>query len=462
MLDSLDTLDYLKTRLRDLVWRLTPVDGEGFLSLVLDLPGTVPDLPRISGPQFQFQRGRKNRLRMGLGIAAEWRAAGPHRLEDLRRQARTLSAVWRQEDPDQTGFRGFALVGFSAHPATPGAKASHALPEALIWVPELAVQRDGDQAVLVLTTRLPARRADLLRRWDARLEQLVPALHRPASGPAQPAALARGDDTPDRTGWASLVRSGLRGIADREFDKVVVTRRLRIRSSRRFDIHRLMAGLRTSYPSCQVIHVHRSGTSFAAATPERLLSLRGQRAEADALAGTASRGVGPAEDDALARALQCSAKNLHEHRLVVEAIREALSPQLAEIHIPRRPRIMKLNNAQHLWSPIRARLRAASDLLELAGLLHPTPATNGQPRAAADRWLRRMEPFQRGWYTGVAGIMEPDLTGELWVLLRCASIRGDTADLYAGAGIVDGSDPAAEWQETEHKLGAMLTALQCA
>jgi menaquinone-specific isochorismate synthase len=89
MLDSLDTLDYLKTRLRDLVWGLSQTDGEGLLSLVLDLPGTVPDLSRVTGPQFHFLHGRRKALRMGLGIAGEWRAAGPDRLGDLRHHAKT-------------------------------------------------------------------------------------------------------------------------------------------------------------------------------------------------------------------------------------------------------------------------------------------------------------------------------------------------------------------------------------
>ncbi len=98
----------------------------------------------------------------------------------------------------------------------------------------------------------------------------------------------------------------------------------------------------------------------------------------------------------------------------------------------------------------------------LAELLHPTPATNGEPRREASAWLSHCDPFDRGWYTGAAGLVEPDLSGELWVLLRCADIHNQTADLFAGAGIVEGSDPALEWRETEHKLDAMLSALRFA
>ncbi len=103
-----------------------------------------------------------------------------------------------------------------------------------------------------------------------------------------------------------------------------------------------------------------------------------------------------------------------------------------------------------------------TDLLDLAHRLHPTPATNGEPRRAARHWLRLAEPDGRGWYTGAAGVLEPDLSGELWVLLRCAEVTGEEAQLYAGAGIVAGSDPLAEWRETAHKLSAMATALRFA
>jgi isochorismate synthase EntC len=110
----------------------------------------------------------------------------------------------------------------------------------------------------------------------------------------------------------------------------------------------------------------------------------------------------------------------------------------------------------------RPRRDADANVFRLAERLHPTPATNGQPRERAREWLRVGEPFERGWYTGAAGIVEPDLSGELWVLLRCARICGDRAELYAGAGVVSGSDALSEWDETEAKLQAMLTALRYA
>ncbi|MBK1702630.1 isochorismate synthase, partial [Thiococcus pfennigii] len=277
-----------------------------------------------------------------------------------------------------------------------------------------------------------------------------------------PVALARCDNAPDVAGWERLVEAALAEIAAGRLAKAVVSRRLRVAAADPFDLDRLMSALGELFPSCQLVHLRRDETSFVAATPERLLTQRGDEVEVDAIAGTVARAADPGRDAALAEALLASTKDRHEHDLVIEAVREALGHCADEIRVPPSPTIMQLRNAQHLWSPVRARLHPDSDVFRLAELLHPTPATNGEPRAAASAWLREAEPFERGWYTGAAGIVAPDLTGELWVLLRCARLREATADLYAGAGIVAGSDPLCEWQETEDKLAAMLTALRFA
>jgi menaquinone-specific isochorismate synthase len=462
MLAPLDTLDHLKARLREALGRRAPLVGDGILSLVLELPEVPTCMPRLEGAQFHLAHAHRGELCVGYGVAREWSAAGPERLSRLREQAERLSVGWSNLDPDETGFTGLALLGFAARPSAGEPPAHWGFPDALLWVPEVALRVRRGQAALVLSAPRPAAADDLRHRWTTLLDRLVPAFSRPAPGPLRPARLSRREDTPDASGWDALVRSALGRIRAGELEKVVVARRLRVEGSRRFDLGRLHTALRFFFPSCQILDIRRGGTSFVAATPERLLTLRGNRVEADALAGTASRAAEAQRDGALARALRSSPKNLHEHRLVVEAIREALGPCAARVEAADTPGIMQLNNAQHLWTRISAHLAVPTDIFTLAERLHPTPATNGQPRWEAGAWLQRADHFERGWYTGAAGIVEPDLSGELWVLLRCAAVRDHTADLYAGAGIVPGSDPALEWRETEDKLAAMLTALRFA
>jgi len=406
-------------------------------------------------------------MRAGFGIAHELRAAGPNRLSELGARARALSPRWQQIDPDETGFHGFALLGFAADPDAPnhphaGEYPPEGLPNALLWVPELALWRVQDQAAVILTTPLPVAREWLRRRWLSLLGQLALSLSEPLPEPLTPGPLEHLGSLPGLRDWQRLVDSTLCEIQDGCMTKAVLSRRIRLRGHRTFDLRRLQYVLTWLFPACQVIRIAHGPGSFLAATPERLVRIQGRHVEVDAIAGTAARSADPSEDAALTEALVQSEKERREHDVVVEVLRATLCGHCTQLRMPNRPRVLQLHNTQHLWTPIEARLAFQTDLFDLAEHLHPTPATNGHPKEKAREWLRRVEPMERGWYTGAAGILESDLSGELWVLLRCAEVAGNEARLYAGAGIVAGSSPLSEWRETGHKLSAMATALRFA
>ena len=462
MLAPLKTLEQIVARLSETIGTLRLDRGEGFVSLALELPKGLTMAPDLAGPQFQFAHNHRGEIRAGYGVAAEWQAQGESRLETLRNVARRISDQWQHLDPDETGFSGFAMLGFAASPIPASPAGPETLPNALLWLPELALCSHAGQAAVILSSALPIDRDQLFARWTARLAQVIPQLNQPALDPLTPAPLEHGDAEPDRERWHDLVLSALEQIDQERLKKVVVCRRLRLEGRRRFDLTRLNAALAYLFPSCQVVTIRRNASSFVAATPERLFTQQRNRIEVDAIAGTACRAASADRDAALTSALRTCQKSLHEHMVVVDAVTETLDHCSRRVEPPDGPRVMQLNNAQHLWSVVRAELDPGMDVFQLAELLHPTPATNGHPCEVARAWLHRSEPIQRGWYTGAAGIVEADLTGELWVLLRCARIQDRTADLYAGAGIVAGSDPHSEWQETEHKLAAMSTALQFA
>lgn len=457
----LQVLDQLKAALSEGIAALPLDQDQGLVSLLLALPRVPTSLPQLAGPQFQFRHVHRDELRAGYGCAAEWSAEGPDRLQRLAAAGRALRPHWDRADPDETGLDAFAMFGFSATGDASSMIEDH-LPNALLWVPEVGVRACQGEAALVLSAARPTDAETLNQRWGEALERLVPELYRPVEGPRTAAHLQRDFAEPDQAGWAELVDQALHEIQGGSLQKVVLSRRLDVTGTRCFDVDRLLGALSCLFPSCQVVQLRRNGSSFVAATPERLLSQQGREIEVDAIAGTAGRDADSAADTALGLALRASDKNLREHQFVIDAIREALEPCSTDIEMPAEPQLMQLSNAQHLWSPIRAYADEAVDVFHLAEQLHPTPATNGQPRHTARGWLQHGEPFERGWYTGAAGTLEPDLSGELWVLLRCARICGDRAELYAGAGIVQGSDPATEWDETEAKLGAMLSALQYA
>ncbi len=458
-----EILEHLKRRLAELVDRLPLAQQGGLLSVVLKLPYVPFSAPSWDGPYFRLVHRQRQTLRAGYGIAAEWRATGPGRFTQLREKAAVLRRCWQHLDPDETGGQGFALLGFAADARGEEPIRGPGLPNALFWIPELALSASRGQGAVVLTTTLPAAPAVVAARWQTWLDRILRGHPPPYSVPAHEAKpLKRLGDWPDVEAWDRLVAEALDQIGESRFDKVVLARRLRVESLQPFSSDRLIAALVELFPSCQLIEVHRDGASFVAATPERLLSRSGDWIEVDAIAGTVGRAASLDGDAALSQALLTSHKDRREHDLVIEAVRAALAGCCERIEVPDTPSVMRLRNAQHLWSTVRAKLCSDLDVFRLAELLHPTPATNGKPRDAASDWLRRAEIVDRGWYTGAAGVIEPHLSGELWVLLRCAQIRGATADLFAGAGIVAGSQPICEWQETEDKLAAMLMALRFA
>ena len=159
------------------------------------------------------------------------------------------------------------------------------------------------------------------------------------------------------------------------------------------------------------------------------------------------------------RAAARSAKDREEQAIVAHRIARALRPHAVWVAAPEEPAVVKVANIQHLATPIRAQLTHPLSVVELAGLLHPTPAVGGEPHAVAAPLIPALEGLDRGWYAGPIGWTDANEDGEFCVALRCALLRGPEARLYAGVGVVRDSDPAAELAETEVKLGALLPVL---
>jgi salicylate biosynthesis isochorismate synthase len=199
----------------------------------------------------------------------------------------------------------------------------------------------------------------------------------------------------------------------------------------------------------------RIGTrTFVGATPETLVRKRGIRLDTEALAGSRPRSLAGAEIELLE-----SDKDRLEHKLVVDSIVSTIAPISSELeHLPT-PVVRRLRRIIHLHTPITATLRAPLDVLEVVALLHPTPAVGGFPRNAALAWLEKNEAVERGWYASPFGFVTRGGDGHFVVALRSALVNGDRVHLFAGAGIVDRSNPAEEFAETELKMTAMRSAL---
>ena len=202
---------------------------------------------------------------------------------------------------------------------------------------------------------------------------------------------------------------------------------------------------------------------MSCSTPELLVSRADHQVSALVLGGTLPRGANPAQDKALGEELLASAKNNEEHAYAVDSIREALGPLCDTLDVEARPSLLKFPNLQHLGTQVRGILAdgtAPRSALALAAVVHPPAAVCGTPPAAALELIRDLEHMDRERYAGPVGWVDADGNGEWGIALRCGQLSGRTARLFAGCGIVAGSEPAAELAETLVKLQPMRGALE--
>ncbi len=277
-----------------------------------------------------------------------------------------------------------------------------------------------------------------------------------ATDPVAASPIAANTDPANDPTYISLVARALVDIDNRLFTKVVTARMLE--QSRSISPADLLDRLRQRYNSCAIFAFARGGQTFLGASPELLLRLEGTHVQTEALAGSRSRGDEPMRDAALSAELLTSAKERAEHRIVAQAIREALINAGVKLAEPTEPSVMTLPAIQHLHTPIAGGAQANTRTLDLVAALHPTPAVAGTPRAAALNWIARHETFDRGWYAGPVGWATPAGSGEFRVALRCALLSQTTMTLFAGGGIVAGTNPQAELGETAIKFEALLSA----
>jgi menaquinone-specific isochorismate synthase len=261
---------------------------------------------------------------------------------------------------------------------------------------------------------------------------------------------------------ASVV-CALKAIHEGQFSKIVLASALDIYSRTAFNLFESLNNLRQQHPNCYIFSTtNGKGQSFIGASPERLINVHNLILVTDALAGSAPRGKTPEEDAINANRLLNSEKERHEHSLVMNFITQqllklGLLPQL--VNYEQAPRLRQLSNIQHLWTPIQAAVPSNVHPLQIIAQLHPTPAVAGESRDIAMKQIRHYESFERGLYAAPLGWVDTKGNCEFIVGIRSALIDGNRARLYAGAGIVAGSDPIKELAEIQLKFQALLKAL---
>jgi salicylate biosynthesis isochorismate synthase/menaquinone-specific isochorismate synthase len=397
-----------------------------------------------------------------LGSAHDIVSRGPSRFADLRADTTALIRGRLASEPDDlppgAGPLWVGGMAFSEQADAGGIWAS--LPPALLSMPELLLVRSGGRHMLTVCalcgpgTDVAALRARLAARLAGLREQPLPPLDPSPGGPVE----VRSPRPP--ASYERAVAEAVETIRSGRVEKLVLAREVRVTVPAAHSPGSLFGALRDAFSSCFCFCVGTPEAAFVGASPELLVRRSGAVAATVALAGSARRSADPAVDDHLGEQLLHSDKDRSEHVIVAKRIERHLAPVSVWVERASEPVVIKVANIQHLATPIHAQLAESRSVLELAELLHPTPAVGPEPRGPeGERMIADLEQLERGWYAGPVGWMDAVEDGEFCVALRSALLRDRTAHLYAGAGIVADSDPAAELAETEIKLAALLPLL---
>ncbi|HLM25476.1 MAG TPA: isochorismate synthase [Thermoleophilaceae bacterium] len=442
--------------------------AQAVVSLSLPVPAALDAGAAVLGARrpddlfFCFEQpGREDSALAGLGSVAAVEAAGDDRFAMVAREARSLGRRVvcgdPADDPAAPPGSGPVLVGGFAFAPEGGATPEwSSFPSARLVLPEVSFTRRGAEARLTVSAAVwpDDRPEEVVRRAEERLEELRPS-GMPLLDP-DPVARPRVSGAAPPSHFEGAVARAVERIRAGQLEKVVLAREVRVHTRSPIDAGPIVDALRTGFPECFCFCVGTPEAAFVGASPELLVRREGSRLGTMALAGTTRRSADPAVDDHLGEQLRASPKNAQEHRIVVDRIRRRLEPVSLWVTTADGPVLVKVQNVQHLATPIRAQLARPRSVVELAGLLHPTPAVGGEPREVAEPLIPELEGLDRGWYAGPVGWTDLAEDGEFCVGLRCALLEGHVAHLYAGNGIVADSDPSEELAETEAKLGALL------
>ncbi|MGC4088458.1 MAG: isochorismate synthase [Polyangiaceae bacterium] len=418
--------------------------------VVLELPAPAADAERLlelePNTDASYWAEPTGYEHVGLGAVRTLRAAGPGRFREISQSAEALFAELGSQRP----LRLFG--GFAFQPGRASSAEWQGFGEARFVLPRVAYERRGDSARLQLVFA-PGELDDrpLCERTLLLAERALASLAMPAA--PEPHALERGElgERPDSEFLALVERIGA-AIARGEFEKIVLARRVTLALSRPQLASRIERRLADIAPECLRFAFRAGGSTFLGATPERLVAKSGRAFQTEAVAGTIPTSEVPAGR------LMESAKNRAEQAIVVRELLKAFEPIAKSLEHTPIPEIHRLRHLAHLRTKIAGELREPLHVLDLVERLHPTPAVGGVPSAAALNWIAEHEPDERGWYAGPIGWIDAQGDGAFAVALRSGLLERDRATLYAGAGIVEGSDAHNELAETRWKLELLLGA----
>jgi isochorismate synthase len=406
---------------------------------------------------------------LGIEAAATIQTAGPDSFSSASAAwrglfqdavVRSFQAEWLPDENGPVLFGGFAF-----DPLSPRSALWDGFPDGLLVLPAILIRNYASGAALHLQALIqPADNIEQMAdEMCARLERLEAALKAGGSFHQQVSAAYSQFSVQDGRSaqeWMKLVKGTAEQVREGLYRKVVLARSIHATSTTgNFSIGTILQRLRASHPGAYRFAFQRGERCFVGATPEQLARVEHSEVQTMALAGSAPHSAAKGIDAQLDGTLLWSVKNREEHAIVVEMIGDALARICSDVSAAEAPQALKLKHIQHLQTPISGTLRPGVTILDALAALHPTPAVGGLPGQAARELIRGSEHLDRGWYAGPIGWIDQHGDGEFAVALRSALIHKNEATLFAGCGIVAGSDPMTEYAESCLKFQTMLAAL---
>lgn len=399
----------------------------------------------------------------GGGQAVAIEASGEDRLPILREAAAKLWTRLHVRSPEGVDVKPVLFGGIAFVPGVAPLEPWSEFAKDSFTLARWTYRRVGADAFLSIAVREEERRdPGRVDAFLAEAQRLLRALETEAATsliqrPDIPASAVHHISYGD---WHAYMEAVLSAIRSGQYQKIVAARRCVVDLDFPLEDTGFMARLFAAYPDCTHFAVRRDHSTFLGATPETLFRKRGNSVATHALAGTSRVSDEPGSDSSLeSAALKRSMKDLGEHALVVRLICEALKPISKRIKYSSAPQVRQVRNLVHLQTPISAELRPETHVFDLLSAFHPTPAVGGFPAREAAEWIKMNEPLERGWYTGTLGWFDAEGNAEFAVAIRCGVMTKTKAYIFAGAGIVEKSDPESEYRETAAKMFPILRAL---
>ena len=407
------------------------------ISITTELLGEHPSLLDIAIPEFADSQDLTSWVRggdglVGIGIYKRQVVTGTNRFAEARKWWRNeISTLDIHNNVHGTGTGPILFTSFSFDPAE----------ESILVIPKVVIgQRNGKSWIT----------------WIGASPQ--PGLQK-ASIEKSPLNLSWSGSNGDV--WQDRVARAVEKIKENQLEKVVLARFASATSDSPINTRNLLKELANEYPSTWVY----SNSDLIGATPELLVRLSKSLVTSRILAGTIRKTGDDERDLALAGSLARSSKDLEEHEYAVRSVADALAPLCSSTNVPESPFVLHLSNVMHLATDVTGVLSdnsSPADIFDLVSRLHPSAAVCGTPTEIAKRAIDEIEGISRGRYAGPIGWIDANGDGELGIALRCGQISSDKKSIriFAGCGIVAGSDPEREYAESQAKLLPMRSALE--